>query len=369
MKSEETLDQLLETSSVVDSPSADVLVATRKVVAAEAEATAARAAKIVHLRRRHRRLTIGVAAAAVAGLVAIPLLSRGSASTPLSAAPPVTHVAPPVQAHYRTVAQVINAAAAHTGSADPTAEAYWKVHSTYVGWGCELGGVPIGAPPSTKPTPTICHTFKGTRTAWTATAGGTGVLEDTDSPGQRPSLGPGTIVVDGQNFTWRQFNAKSWTDAQLETLINYGGTADVPGYSTRSWYSLKDAFDLLAESPISPAIRAQLWKIVEKIPGVQLVGQATDHAGRTGWEISFSDPADGTMTFIIDTTTGMLLESGGSVKASNGAKTYETYLSAEPTTTAPSVLEYHGGPPTKAECKRLVQSGPKLTQCLRSAKG
>lgn len=369
MKSQNELDQLLEDSNWVDAPNAEVLSSARNVVTAEAEATAARAAKIVHLRRRHRRLTIGVAAAAVAGLVAVPLLSQGgSTPTPPAAAPPMTHVAPPVQARYRTVAQVINAAAAHTGSTDPTTDAYWKVSSTYVGWGCELGGVPIGAPPSTKPTPTICHTVKGTRTAWTATAGGTGVLEDSQMH-DRPSLGPGTIVVDGQNLTWRQFNARSWTEAQLETLINYSGTADVPGYSTRSWYSLKDAFDLMAESPISPAIRTQLWKIVEKIPGARLVGQATDHAGRTGWEISYSDPTDGTMTFIIDTTTGMLLESGGSLRASGGVETHETYLSAEPTTTAPSVVEYHGQPPTKLDCKRLAPAGPKLTQCLKAAKG
>lgn len=359
MNSDNALDRLLDTTSEVDSPSTDVLQATRTVVMGEADATAARTARIVHLRRRHRRLTIGVAAAAIAGIMAVPLLSQNHAGVaPNTTAIGSAQQAPVVQQNFTTVAQVLDAAAANS-TVELGDAPYWKVESRYIEIRCDVESATNGS---------TCAPTEGTRTEWTGN-GRQGVIEDTAFPNERPAGGPGTISVGGQTMTWSEFNARTWTDAQLASLVADPGPSGKEGRASANWYAFKNTFDFMAASPVSPTIRKQFWAMLEKVPGVTLVGQRTDHAGRTGWEISISDPTQGTLTYIIDTTNGMLLEAGGSPKAAPGTETYQTFLSAGPAYSAPSVLEIKPAPPTKADCAKLAQSGPKLTQCMKAAQG
>ncbi|HWU33138.1 MAG TPA: hypothetical protein VN108_09700, partial [Marmoricola sp.] len=197
MKSEEILDQLLLSSSEVDVPSADVLLAARNVVTAEAQATAARAAKIVHLRRRHRRLTIGVAAAAVAGLVAVPLLSQGTNTTRSTDANPRGHQTAPVEEHFTTVAQVVSAAAAHTTSVDPTAAPYWKVVQSF-----DCSGVP-NAQGKARPSGSTCQL-----TSWMGNGRPSVYVNANGGAMQFP---PSTVAIGGQTLSWREANSRSWT--------------------------------------------------------------------------------------------------------------------------------------------------------------
>jgi hypothetical protein len=78
-----SLDQLRAVSSEVHPVDNDTLIAAGSRIPAEARSSKARAARIVQLRRRHRRLTTGIAAAA--GVVAVTLVSAsydGTVGTP-----------------------------------------------------------------------------------------------------------------------------------------------------------------------------------------------------------------------------------------------------------------------------------------------
>lgn len=315
MKSENHLDQLLEDSGEVDSPNADVLLAARKVVTAEATTTAARVAKIVRMRRHHRRLTIGVAAAAVAGLVAIPLLSQGgNTSTPPTATPPVTHVAPPVQVHYKTVAQVIDAAAAASGSANPADAPYWKVVTS---WDCG----------QSEPCESTQWNGNG-RPGASANFDGTGYMK----------IPAATVTVDGRTMGWKQANNHVWTQTQVASMVADSSPAAMVSTAAANGYMFKNAIGLLTYMPASPAIRQQLWRVLGTAQGAVLKGQVEDSLGRTGWKILLHTPGQGTQWLVVDTTTGAVLEDGGAGPTPGVAGWVETIVSAGPADSAPATL-------------------------------
>ena len=47
--------------------------------------------------------------------------------------------------------------------------------------------------------------------------------------------------------------------------------------------------DALRESDASPALRASLYEVAARIPGVELVGPATDRVGRHGVAVAYVD--------------------------------------------------------------------------------
>ena len=73
------------------------------------------------------------------------------------------------------------------------------------------------------------------------------------------------------------------------------------------------------------------------VNGVRLVGNVTDHAGRRGWELTLSMPSYGTQSYIVDPSSGSLLE--GRVKMPGQAQTWATYVSAGPASSAPAATE------------------------------
>jgi len=75
-----------------------------------------------------------------------------------------------------------------------------------------------------------------------------------------------------------------------------------PGTATRCCPALAQwtaAGELLRESYLPPAQRAALFRAVKLIPGVELVAQATDAAGRSGVGVGFVDPKRGTREQLI----------------------------------------------------------------------
>lgn len=325
MKSENNLDQLLEYSSEIDAPSADVLLAARNIVTTEAEVTAARAARIVHMRRRHRRLTIGVAAAAVAGLVAVPLLSQGSStSAPPAAGTRATRHAPVVQEHFRTVAQVISAAAAAAGrSPNPADAPYWKIVKR---WDCS--GV-ADAKGTLRPSGSTCE-----NTQWNGN-GRPGVSGDAN--GGYMQIDAATVTVDGRTIGWKQANTHSWTDAQVATMVADTGSSG-NGRAPAGDYVFKNAIGLLVYMPASPTIRKQLWHELGSVQGAILNGRVKDSLGRTGWKITLDTPGWGSQWLVVNTDTGAVLEDGGNGATSGTQGWIETIVFAGPSDTAPAAL-------------------------------
>lgn len=72
--------------------------------------------------------------------------------------------------------------------------------------------------------------------------------------------------------------------------------------------------DMLRETPMPPALRAALFRVAARIPGVELVGETTDAAGRSGVAVALGEPHR-RAELIFDADTAALLgeraESGG----------------------------------------------------------
>lgn len=66
--------------------------------------------------------------------------------------------------------------------------------------------------------------------------------------------------------------------------------------------------DLLRETVAPPELRAALYEVAARIPGVELVGEVTDPAGRTGVAVAMASKADGVRReFVFDPETSELL--------------------------------------------------------------
>jgi len=105
--------------------------------------------------------------------------------------------------------------------------------------------------------------------------------------------------------------------------------------------------DLLRESPASPALRKALWEVAARIPGVTLVGNVTDAAGRAGVAVRRGDQG-----YTFDPETGRLLEesvgSSTAVAEAPGGSLYRaTYLDQGPSDSAPA--------PTVTEADRIAE--------------
>lgn len=122
------------------------------------------------------------------------------------------------------------------------------------------------------------------------------VHEDKTSPG------PGRFSIGTRNLTWEQLDALPTDTAALSSVLEKFAN---PGQD-RSEEVFTVIGDLL-DSPASPKLRSALYQVAADLPGVRLVGQATDATGRSGTEV---ERADGKIVvhYIIDPANGQLLE-------------------------------------------------------------
>lgn len=106
--------------------------------------------------------------------------------------------------------------------------------------------------------------------------------------------------------------------------------------------------DILVESPAPPAVRQALWEVAATLPGVDVVGDDTDAAGRPGVLLTLDNDdykeLDGS-SYLIDPSDGRLLEVRWPARDSAGevledqpapAPGRTTYLESGPVDTAPT---------------------------------
>jgi hypothetical protein len=330
------LDRVLAASGEAAPPGADALTRARARLDLEVDATAVRTARVIRLRRRHRRLTTGLVAAA-AGVVAVAGITGLSGVTERSPEVPNTAVGgspAPVEQEFTTVAQVISAASAATSDVDPTASPYWKVVSS---WDCS--GVTDSAGVE-RPAGATCE-----RTIWTGN-GRPGVIQDADGDATR--IPAGTVAINGRSVPWAAANARRLSAAQVASMVADNADGSKDDRAPSGYYVFKNTFEVLGGAPASGEIRAELWRQLAKVKGVTFNGRATDSRGRSGWRLTWGAGDKGgwgQQSIIVDTSTGMTLETSDRAPGAT-AWNVNTIVSAGPAQTAPEAMD-------QAEIKRL----------------
>jgi hypothetical protein len=118
---------------------------------------------------------------------------------------------------------------------------------------------------------------------------------------------PAGVFIGGQLYSWAQFAALPTDPAKLWPLLEADANVGVsPGKGGLDW-TYTTVVMALTGDPISPAMRVALYKVMEEFPRVHVTGKYTDSLGRTGTAITFSAPSVGSITDVIDTTTGQVL--------------------------------------------------------------
>ncbi|SEG48840.1 hypothetical protein SAMN05216223_105454 [Actinacidiphila yanglinensis] len=168
------------------------------------------------------------------------------------------------------------------GSADWEDAPYWKVVSTRV----EAGGNPGG-----DVTAFLAHRA-GLTSHLRATAP---VTED------KPSAGPWRFTVGTGRLTWDQLAELPTSPVELRARLQpYAEPGQDPSEEVFGTVG-----DLLA-SPAPPRVRAALFRVAARLPGVHVVGPATDGSGRHGTAVERGDGSV-VIRYLID-PTGRLLE-------------------------------------------------------------
>jgi hypothetical protein len=165
---------------------------------------------------------------------------------------------------------------------------------------------------------------------------------------------PAGVFIGGQLYSWTQFAALPTDPAKLWPLLKADANVGVaPGKGGMTW-TYSTIVGALTSDPLSPAMRVALYKVMEKFPGVHVTGKYTDSLGRTGTAITFSASNFGSITDVIDVSTGQVLaqldaaqpaprgcvpatpggEPGATCVVSTGAEA-EVFISAGPANTMP----------------------------------
>lgn len=120
--------------------------------------------------------------------------------------------------------------------------------------------------------------------------------------------GVGKILFgDGIFLTWDELDALPTEAGALKQLLVDGlpDTGHGPDYDL--WHQ---TVSLLRDSPAGPDLRRALWEVLATVPGVEVLGLTTDHAGREGTAVraDFTDQRLGEETLVLDVSDGTLLE-------------------------------------------------------------
>lgn len=147
-------------------------------------------------------------------------------------------------------------------------------------------------------------------------------------------LGPASFDA-GSAVDWAGLYALPTDPAELERVLRHGGEGKGVDPDSELWSVIGE---LQRETPASPALRAALWTVASRIPGVKVVGTVTDSAGRTGTAVERDETDIGwhRMRFVIDPDTGDLLEEV-SYDATGTVIGRLTILSQGPADAAPAI--------------------------------
>lgn len=334
-----TLDEVLTATRPVAPPARETLDAGRAEAVSLAHADISARAMLIRRRMRHRLVGTALAAAMFGAFLALPHPdepSQPSATPPSVNALPVSPSAPAVKVDFKNASEVLHTTASAAGAQRTSLgdAPYWKVVTQY------------GSDESTR------------STRWIG-VDGPGVMPFDDgsvepgAAGLFDQLPQATIRLNGRTYTWRELNngalpAKELPRLLTETELSHADTD--PGRAAHEYYFFKEAYEVLARTPASPAIREALWDAVADIKGVELDGKATDSLGRAGWAVSLSGLGQGTQTYIVDPTDGALLETRGHAEGRSFEEGWiETFVESVPTESAPQSS-------SKAEILRYLSS-------------
>jgi hypothetical protein len=247
-------------------------------------------------RRSHRRLTVIASPAVVAAIVAVALTVGGGGGGEIASA-----------------ASVLREAAALSRGADPVGlpaagqYLYVKSENVYTGTSVLQGGLSF----------TVLEPH--VREIWLGRDGGfihqTGAESEflTEADRQRwieagrPEIGNRTMDVrlsaDDVRAVFRT-DLSTDPDILFDQLERQSGGRGSGAY--REMFTL--VADAFRESVVTPAQRAALYEVLARIPDVELLGPATDRAGRDGVAVAMNEPANGIRhSLILDPDTGILL--------------------------------------------------------------
>jgi hypothetical protein len=150
-----------------------------------------------------------------------------------------------------------------------------------------------------------------------------GVLEDSGAGNHPISLPVASFPVGASGISWDQLYALPIDPTALENVLRADSRGAGPDPDSELFTIVGD---LLRESPAPPALRAALYEVAARIPGITLIGPVTDSLGRHGTAIERSG-----QTYVFDPSSGQILdesEAGGWSTA---------YLSSGPASTAPAL--------------------------------
>jgi hypothetical protein len=241
------------------------------------------------LRRQRRLAGIVALAVALAVAVAVPLSLRGGAANPTSAAAAVLQ-------------RAAHAAAASGGPRQLRPGEYWYVKSYET-----VAGAIVAAPPSvlgrlrviadalqtterqvwigvdtpglvvTRITRPITFLSAAARKQWVR-YGRPRQL----TPVGRISLPPGTFIR-----PYRQLLALPSNVDALSRVIEHGAGKGSPRWKRHEMFT--EIGDLLREDPIPAKVRAALYLVAARIPGIQMLGLTHDGIGRPALAVSLND--------------------------------------------------------------------------------
>lgn len=317
-----TLDEILTSTRDVDAPAAATLARGREAALAAVHDDLTSRSRILR-RRTRRRVTYAAAALTTAAAVAVFVALPGNNQTPKHVAIP----APPVvEVQFANASQIVDAAATAAGQGpDELGNApYWKVVSEYAQTGNE--------DPE--------QNSAGKRTIWQGITGPS-VLSDTFGggfavdAGETLELPRSALTVGGRTYTWREINAGALGPDQIHDLLTEGevGIPAKEGRPPHEWYFFKQAGELLSDTPAAPGVREAIWKELATLTGVTTTGKVADATGRQGWNLTLAIKGHGSQRFIVDPTTGAILQAE---IESHGSTYRVTYIEAGPSETAPT---------------------------------
>lgn len=220
----------------------------------------------------------GLAAAAVTALILAPQVNREDPN--VNATPTHSVKVAPSQtssATYSSSSEVLLAAATAPSPATRTAP-YWHVRSIQA-FGSEQ--VP--------------------REVWIG-RGRPSVLRQDGIVEEIPAY---TFPVGHESLVWRQLQTLPTDVRSLRSLLSRD---DAPKGRDKRWVVFKSAGELVAEAPVPPGVREALWRVLAAEAGTSRTERASDSIGRSGWSVSLSVPGEGRVTYLVDPSSGQLLE-------------------------------------------------------------
>lgn len=293
------LDRLLREAGTVHGPTSEALDRGRSALSAAlvASTVGRKVRPKVPMRRLLGAIAIGVAA--TVALVVAPTVRFDGARPPASA----------------DAAPVLMRAAVSAGQEPggwPNA-AYWHAESEYQNWALDGGQ--------------LHH-----REVWVGRQSSSLLVDDGLFPygAELTNDGtPGSFSAGAGAITWADLYALPTDPVALEQRLLSGAASARDNDRIDGNYLFETVADLLSESPASPSLRRALWEVAAGIPGVSLIGDATDSVGRSGVAVEL-----GSTRLVVSPDDGQLLETIGLDSA--GEVFYrQTYLAQGPSDGTP----------------------------------